>query len=104
MWSIFSSPMLLSAMTWVSSSAVSRIVTGGPQKTSFPVSEICRGPKWISWRKAVRSPSKQLSEIRPSMVTERERIFGRMGAAEPVEMLAIYEVRGEHIVRVHFVR
>lgn len=38
------------------------------------------------------------------VVIDRERIFGRMGAAEPVEMLAIYEVRGEQIFKVHFVR
>ena len=38
------------------------------------------------------------------VVVDRERIFGRMGALEPVEMLAIYEVRGGRISKLHFVR
>ena len=38
------------------------------------------------------------------VVVDRERIFGRMGGLEPVEMLAIYEVRGGRISKLHFVR
>ena len=38
------------------------------------------------------------------VVVDRERIFGRMGGLESVEMLAIYEVRGGRISKLHFVR
>jgi len=37
-------------------------------------------------------------------VVDLERITGRNGCAEPFEILAIYEIHGELIQRVHFVR
>jgi hypothetical protein len=37
-------------------------------------------------------------------VVDRERITGREGSREPIEMLAIYEVTDGLIRRVHFVR
>lgn len=39
-----------------------------------------------------------------NVVIDHERILGRNGAAEPYEVLAIYEVENGLIRRVHFVR
>jgi hypothetical protein len=38
------------------------------------------------------------------VVVDQETVTGRNGSAEPFEVMAIYEVSGGLIVRVHFVR